>query len=970
METKRQLYPEKLVPSLVAIPWAGHKSNREPESRGPDNFPVYADDPLRPYHLQIAKYVSAAEKRVGVSWYIDPMKLRPSAPLLAGPPRERGQAILAAAARVVWHCKTPRWNEEIRRWSYQHYRSYGLRDLMSVLFQADFELTIEETIELVKLFGGPMRLEMTDQIPPLGVVMAVEKVFAGKTLHPEHRQTLVHMLRTIILTTETPKEAAEWVRRRRYMGEPSNKAPAMLDPNQAFQRLAALIVDEAALLGLVEELQIPLLHIHNGASLNWFMDLLDSHLGKKPLPDGIRAGLSKILEKMDTRQMPNHLQRIPARIRDLLRAPGTLAIEPGEAWSDRACADLQSLAPRRRDVWNRLLAHCVAADFSKPTKKWLAEANELVTALGKAGFKKTVLEWFPLVARPRPIHRAVEQPQWQPEPDLLITDRNATILKGLVWSCAGIVDAELSHTLSELAEVCFKKVRWLGPRCPRVGNACLFALSNAASEEAAAELSKLDQVVKQPTAKKRIGKSLDKAAESTGQSRADLEEKSVPNFGLSIEAKLTRRMGRHTVELQVIDSREINIQWSETGGKRLKSVPAQVKRDHAAELKQFQKLSKDIEKMLLAQRIRIERLLMSRREWDLQTWRERYLDYPLLANISRRLIWHFKLGDRTALGAFLNGKLVDVKDKPLNWLTARTQVRLWHSIDFPVGTVMGWREWLQTHEVCQPFKQAHREVYVLTDAELNTRTYSNRFASHILGQHQFAALCTQRGWKYSFMGGFDSQSTPTLELPQWNMAAIFRVEPAGQLAESGVSLYLTTDQVRFVHDGEPLPLADVPAGVFTEVMRDVDLFVGVGSIGNDPTWQDHGELGRAAEYWRRVSFGDLGAPAQTRKEALQQLLPKLKIADQCSVTDKFLVVRGKLRTYKIHLGSSNILMEPNDQYLCIVPNLSATARSTKKIFLPFEGDHTLSVILSKAFLLAEDSKIKDPGIRRQIKSGA
>ena len=37
-----------------------------------------------------------------------------------------------------------------------------------------------------------------------------------------------------------------------------------------------------------------------------------------------------------------------------------------------------------------------------------------------------------------------------------------------------------------------------------------------------------------------------------------------------------------------------------------------------------------------------------------------------------------------------------------------------------------------------------------------------------------------------------------------------------------------------------------------------------------------------------------------------------------------------------------------------------------KVFLPFAGDNLLSIILSKAFLLAEDSKIKDPTIVSQI----
>jgi hypothetical protein len=37
--------------------------------------------------------------------------------------------------------------------------------------------------------------------------------------------------------------------------------------------------------------------------------------------------------------------------------------------------------------------------------------------------------------------------------------------------------------------------------------------------------------------------------------------------------------------------------------------------------------------------------------------------------------------------------------------------------------------------------------------------------------------------------------------------------------------------------------------------------------------------------------------------------------------------------------------------------------------LPFDGDRVLSIILSKAFMLAEDEKIKDPSIVSQIRGG-
>src|SRR5262249_23555509 len=148
-------------------------------------------------------------------------------------------------------------------------------------------------------------------------------------------------------------------------------------------------------------------------------------------------------------------------------------------------------------------------------------------------------------------------------------------------------------------------------------------------------------------------------------------------------------------------------------------------------------------------------------------------------------------------------------------------------------------------------------------------------------------------------------------------------------SELFVYLYVTTGQVRFFDlAGEARPLDQIPRRAFSELLRDVDLFVSVTSIGNHPTWNgaDWGETP-----WRRDSFGDLNATAQTRREILERLLPRLKIAGRCALTDRFLVVQGYMRTYKIHLGSGNVLMAPNDQYLCIVPEKA----SSPFYFLPF-----------------------------------
>ena len=218
----------------------------------------------------------------------------------------------------------------------------------------------------------------------------------------------------------------------------------------------------------------------------------------------------------------------------------------------------------------------------------------------------------------------------------------------------------------------------------------------------------------------------------------------------------------------------------------------------------------------------------------------------------------------------------------------------------------------------------------------------------------------------------------SLVLAPWGLRAELSVEGIGRdyaadgadTNESGVYLRVATGQVRFYRidgaegaDAGPVPLEEIAPRVYSEVMRDINLFIEGASIANDPTWSHGGPQGRHRKYWWHNAFGELNPIAITRKEALQRLLPRLKIASQCQIEERFLTVQGSLRTYKIHLGSGNILMDPNDDYLWIVPKQND---ADFPVLLPFEGDPTLSAIITKAFLLANDTKITDATIVSRI----
>jgi hypothetical protein len=658
-----------------------------------------------------------------------------------------------------------------------------------------------------------------------------------------------------------------------------------------------------------------------------------------------------------------------------------VTIRPDE-WGTHVSPSLEEMELALRERWLALLDHCSAASGSTPSSKWLAQMPRFVEALGKDTFCRLAIVWIDAFGK----HRGDR-----------LDEENANLLRGLAWCCIDSEDATLASSLADAAIEGYRKITRVGPRSVKIASACVYALKSMPNLYGAAQLERVRLNVKQPTYLKDVEKALEEAARQAGMSREDLEELTVPTFSLE-QGHLRISIGPAVAEIQIIGL-NTQIQWYDAAGNPRKAEPAEVKRGYKAERKDLKRLCDDITRMLCAQRDRLEHLPLAERKWSLSAWRERYLDHPLVGCVAKHLIWRFTDGECSIDAVWLNGQLVDADDRPLN-LSETMTVSSWHPILCDADEVLKWRNWLERHQVTQPFKQAHREVYLLTDAERTTRVYSNRFAAHILRQHQFNALAAARGWHNTLRLMVDDTYPPaTLELPHWGLRAEFWIEGAGDdydtdANEAGTYLRVATDQVRFypinavanhahacgggygpVYDWQrqrpndqpmPLPLEQIPALVFSEVLRDVDLFVGVASVGNDPTWQDGGPDGRYRAYWHSYSFGELSATAQTRKYLLERLIPRLTIASRCSIDGHFLKVRGDLRTYKIHLGSGNILMEPNDQYLCIVASRGNSSSPTERLFLPFEGDTVLSVILSKAFLLAEDTKITDPTITHQI----
>ncbi|MEV1247860.1 DUF4132 domain-containing protein [Nonomuraea sp. NPDC049750] len=660
----------------------------------------------------------------------------------------------------------------------------------------------------------------------------------------------------------------------------------------------------------------------------------------------LRESVTRLIEAMAHVPLPaDDRRRLHRRITLALPGdPTTLplsALVRADAWAS-SVRDHLGDAPAPHLV--KLVEHLCEVHTPRPTQTWRARCLTLLEPAGAREFVRFALAAF--------IREVSDDGNRR-----MVSEANTDVARGTIWAATLARVDDLAATLTWLA------VHLGGDRARFtqdlvVAGAAINALGEGDDPQ---PLWRLQTSIKHRALRKQVDTALATAAGHAGITPAQLLERGVPAHGLATDGTRSWRLGDHTVVLTVRDAVTVRLGFTTADGTAIRALPAAVRETHAEVLKAIKAVQKEVRQTLAAERARVEGLFTVDRTWSHEDWARHYLNHPITGVVARGLIWE---ADGTA---FLPG------DAPPG-----AEIRLWHPARAALAEVAAWRETVTGRRLRQPYKQAFREVYLLTPAEESTGVYSPRFAAHIVDHARLYALLKERGWQTLWLRAFhgEQEAVAKKELAEGAWRVRFRYETAA-VADHEVTL-AATDQVRFDRrEGRAwreTPLALVPPLVFSEAMRDVDLFIAVTSIAAEPDWIDRGEDGfsgqerfgdgeRFGGYVREAAFGALPPSAEVRRDALARILPRTAIADRCTLTDRYLVVRGVLRTYRIHLGSGNILMSPGDVYLCIV-----TARKRDaKLFLPFEEDGRLALILSKAFLLAQDSKITDETILQQIR---
>lgn len=357
-------------------------------------------------------------------------------------------------------------------------------------------------------------------------------------------------------------------------------------------------------------------------------------------------------------------------------------------------------------------------------------------------------------------------------------------------------------------------------------------------------------------------------------------------------------------------------------GKQLKSVPAAVRADpsYAQCREQQERLRAQARRMRSGL---IERLVATGATVDPEEL-ARLRSLPSGAAMLPALIWQDRAG---GVG------LLDQVDTA-GPLTAMHPFHL-----FERGILAHWQAEVVRLRLTQPVKQAFRELYLSTPAERDAVTASARFAGHIVHGKVAAQLLSGRGW--SVLGEYDDYQAkrPIAD----HLTAALRCDLHGYFGMGEVTIGDVRFLTRANGTDSVVPLADVPAVAFSEVMRDLDLVVSVANTG---------------------AYDASPSQVESRAQLLAALIGDLGLK-RVTVEGTSALIHGSRATYHVHLNSGSIHIEPGG-YLCIVPATFGTT-AHRRLFLPFaDEDRMTSIVLSKILLLNEDEKITDPSILSQI----
>ena len=315
----------------------------------------------------------------------------------------------------------------------------------------------------------------------------------------------------------------------------------------------------------------------------------------------------------------------------------------------------------------------------------------------------------------------------------LLLASNDDFARGVVWATALLAPPWAPRMLQDTAERCLKEsrgrsLRPVAVQGEKVPFACIYALVRMATPAALGVLARLRQLVDNKTVINRINRALEPVAAARGLTVDQLLEANLPDYDLDRDGILRLPIGGGSALVRLGGRSGARLVWLLADGSH-GSLPDDIEASFPEEVEEAKATAAGIAEAAVAERLRIQSLLATRRTYSPKAFIRSYVEHPLSGWFGRRLLWVMTAPD----GERRTGRPVQSADGVLEALDGRhvallpgSVVRLWHPVLADEAEVRAAREFVSTRLINQPFRQAWREVYRPDDVERRTELYSNR----------------------------------------------------------------------------------------------------------------------------------------------------------------------------------------------------------------------------------------------------
>lgn len=262
------------------------------------------------------------------------------------------------------------------------------------------------------------------------------------------------------------------------------------------------------------------------------------------------------------------------------------------------------------------------------------------------------------------------------------------------------------------------------------------------TDTALMQLNGIAHKVKYKALQTRARAAIEEIADELGLSRAELEDRIVPDCGLDGDGRRTFDYGPRSFDFVLGPDMKPRIR--DESGKLRSAPPKAAARDDAdkaaAALADWKLVRKQVADVAKLQALRLERAMISGRVWTVADFERLLVAHPLLRHLVRRLVW------TSAAGSFRvteEGDYADVDDRPL---TLDGPVAIPHPLTLAAPLRAAWGEVLADYELVPPFPQLGRPLYDIDEPE-RSAVELTRFAGARVPALTLVGILERSGWR-------------------------------------------------------------------------------------------------------------------------------------------------------------------------------------------------------------------------------